>query len=113
MPFEKLEVPVPCMERMPEVSMLPTVEVDLPTPRPVETVSWLVDAWPVTARYVVVACVEVERMEDILDMEEEALITMPTVEVGVIASPAAVNCQSLVTPPEPSEPQANLPVVAL
>ena len=101
------------MERMPAVSMFPTVVVDLPTPSPVETVSWDVEACAVTARYVVVACVEVERIEDTLDMEEEALITMPTVEVGVMAFPCAVNCQSFAIPPEPSVPQANLPVAAL
>ena len=55
MPFVNDEVPVPCMERMPAVSMFPTVVVLLPTPRPVDTVSWLVDACAVTARYEVVA----------------------------------------------------------
>ena len=50
MPFVNDEVPVPCIERMPEVSMLPVVVVERPTPKPVETVSWLVEAWVVTAR---------------------------------------------------------------
>ena len=46
-------------------------------------------------------------------MEEEAFTTMPTVEVGVMAFPCAVNCQSFVTPPDPSVPQANFPVEEL
>ena len=112
-PLVNDEVPDPCMERMPEVSMLPVVVVDLPTPRPFETVSWLVDACPVTARYEVVADVEVERMEERNAIEELAFTTTPTVEVGVIAFPCAVNCQSFVTPPDPSVPQANLPVEEL
>ncbi len=49
-PFVNDEVPDPCIERMPEVSMLPVVVVLLPTPRPVDTVNWDVEAWPVTAR---------------------------------------------------------------
>ena len=46
-PFEKEEVPAPWIESMPEVSMFPVVEVERPTPRPVETVSWEVEAWVV------------------------------------------------------------------
>ena len=54
-PFVNDEVPAPCIDSMPAVSMFPTVVVLLPTPRPVETVSWDVDACAVTARYEVVA----------------------------------------------------------
>ena len=53
--MENEEVPDPCILIMPAVSMFPTVVVDLPTPRPVDTVSWDVDACAVTARYEVVA----------------------------------------------------------
>ena len=53
--MENEEVPDPWTLMMPAVSMFPTVVVLLPTPRPVETVSWLVDACAVTARYEVVA----------------------------------------------------------
>ena len=53
--MENEEVPDPWTLMMPAVSMFPTVVVDLPTPRPVDTVSWDVDACAVTARYEVVA----------------------------------------------------------
>ena len=76
-------MPDPCMERMPAVSMLPTVVVLLPTPRPVETVSWDVDACAVTARYEVVASVEVAKRPKMRSKEEDAVTIRPTaVEVG-------------------------------
>ncbi len=43
-PFVNDEVPDPWIDRMPAVSMLPVVDVLLPTPKPVDTVSWEVDA---------------------------------------------------------------------
>ena len=85
-PFENDEVPVPCIDSMPEVSMFPVVVVDLPTPRPPETVSWLVEAWVRTERYVVVADVEVERFVVRRMRVEDAVseVRSPTrVEVGV------------------------------
>ena len=71
------------------------------------------EAFCVTARYDDVANVEVDVRAKSLSKVDEAERRTPTaVEVGRIANWES-NVQSFVTPPEPSVPQVNLPVLAL
>ena len=75
-----------------------------------ETVRAEVEVMDDTARIVEVAWVEVELTLESREIEEEALVMMPTVEVGVRASRAVVSSNVFPNDAPPPPPQAE-PVV--